>query len=89
MWILVGFIILVSVVFWILQFWSVLLMRDEDFPGKNDKIMWALIVFFGSAVGAILFAIWRWEHEHNRQSERNLRNAMRNVSDQEIGRDKP
>ena len=38
---------LCALVFWGLGIRSVVLMTDQDFDGRNDKLIWFLIVFWG------------------------------------------
>ena len=45
--------------FWVSQLWTVVNMSDQDFNGRYDKLMWAMIILFGSILGAIMFALWR------------------------------
>lgn len=62
--------------FWVIVLWSVVSSGDDEFPGRNDKLMWSLIVFFGFVVGAALFVVWRWEQAHAHESARRLQGAM-------------
>ena len=56
--ILLPLIILAALLFWLAMVWTVVNLAEDDFPGRNDKLMWAIIVFFGSVVGAAIFASW-------------------------------
>ena len=44
---------------WLLILKDVITMRDEDFPGRNDKLIWFIVVFFGNVFGAFAFFTWR------------------------------
>ena len=67
MWITFIYIIgLAAGLFWLYQLWSVVRMKDGDFPDRNDKLMWSLLVFFGFLLGAILFAVWKSEYAHTK-----------------------
>jgi len=60
---------LIAFLFWLSQLWLVVKMHDSDFPDRNDKLMWFILVFFGSILGAVLFMIWRIEHTNVRVRE--------------------
>ncbi|MEX0704741.1 MAG: hypothetical protein WD069_21765 [Planctomycetales bacterium] len=51
-----------ALIFWAVQLGSLMGRRDEEFPGRYDKLMWGLIVFFGGLIGATVyyFAKPRW-----------------------------
>ena len=70
---------LVAAVFWFLTLCSVLSASDEEFPGRNDKLMWAIIVFFGSVLGAILFFFWKWEYQRSLESARKLEREVQDM----------
>lgn len=61
--------------FWIKQMLRLISLTDDCFPGRYDKIMWAVIVFFGSIVGAFVF--WLWTHA--RRAEMEVANLARKV----------
>ncbi|MHC4253242.1 MAG: hypothetical protein ACYS9X_29330 [Planctomycetota bacterium] len=60
------------VIFWACQLLSLMRMRDEEFPGRYDKILWFIIVFFGSLLGALIFWLWKV----GRADERELASEM-------------
>ena len=70
---------LIAAAFWLLTLWSVVSTSDDDFPGRNDKLMWAIIVFFGFVLGAILFIVWKSEYQRSRISARKLETEMQGV----------
>ena len=41
--------------------------------------MWAIIVFFGFVLGAILFIVWKSEYQRSRISARKLETEMQGV----------
>jgi len=53
------FLLLLLVVFWVRQVLSLMSMKDEDFPGRYDKPIWAALMIFTLFVGAVLF--WWWK----------------------------
>jgi|GEM_PF-3246597 len=78
-----GFIILLAVLavlFWIHELWKLLLMKDDEFDGRNDKLIWFIFVFFGSLLGALLFCLWRISRttnaERSGRTEKFLRQTM-------------
>ena len=44
--------------FWIKQMVRLMGLTDDCFPGRYDKVIWAVIVFFGSILGAFVFWLW-------------------------------
>jgi hypothetical protein len=50
--ILVG---LVFLIFWVIQFSSLMEMSDDEFVGHNDKLIWALAMLIAGFIGALLF----------------------------------
>ena len=57
--------------FWMWQFVQLMLLSDDDFPGKNDKILWVVtfIVFFMFAPS--VFQWWKLSSLHVRDIEQN------------------
>jgi hypothetical protein len=45
----------VLIAFWCIQFAALMEMSDEEFVGKNDKLIWALAMLLMSFLGAFLF----------------------------------
>ena len=45
----------VIAVFWLGQLLDVLHRSDDEFPGRNDKLIWTIVVLFGNVVGAIIY----------------------------------
>lgn len=80
MWLILALPIIGLAVLWIIQFWDVVTCDDMDFPGKNDKLMWGLIVFFGSIPGAISYAVWRFVYERTSKTDDDLRKAIRDTT---------
>jgi len=54
---LIVMFLVMAFLFWAAQLLDVLPRKDDDFPGRNDKMMWGLIVFFGGFLGAIVYSI--------------------------------
>ena len=50
---------LVLLIMWLDAFVSMMAMRDDEFPGRHDKLCWALAFIFLTFVGAIAFYLWR------------------------------
>jgi len=72
---------LIAFLFWLSELRLVIKMHDSDFPDRNDKLMWFLLVFFGSILGAVLFMIWRIEHVNAkvRESEKKLEDDFHEI----------
>lgn len=50
---------IVAIPLWVHQFVQLMLLGDSDFPGRNDKILWAAM-FICSFIGAPLaFLYWK------------------------------
>jgi len=52
------FVIVIAVlllIFWLLQLLDLMWRRDEEFPGRLDKVAWAIIVVFAGPLGALAF----------------------------------
>jgi heme/copper-type cytochrome/quinol oxidase subunit 2 len=72
---------LIAFLFWLSQLRQVVKMHDSDFPDRNDKLMWFLLVFFGSILGALLFMIWRIERDNVkvRETEKKLEDDFHEI----------
>jgi len=72
---------LIAFLFWLSQLWLVVKMQDSDFPGRNDKLIWFLLVFFGFILGAFLFMVWRIEHANIkiREAEKKLEDDFHEI----------
>jgi len=47
---------------WRDEFISLMGLRDDDFPGRNDKLIWVLVLLVFAPVGAWLFPSYRLAH---------------------------
>ena len=83
MGILVIIISLIFFVYWIRQFCEVIRAGDSDFPGRNDKLMWAIIIFFGSLPGALLYSYWKWSHATAHATDIELYREMEKIREQQ------
>ena len=72
-------LVLVALLFWISQLIRVISMKDNEFDGRNDKLIFFLLVFFGSVFGAIGFFLWDWPRKKARESDARLAAAMKDV----------
>ena len=67
----------VLTVFWLVQLLALMRMQGNEFPWEYDKALWFVAVFFGFALGALLFLIWR----HGQRVEAEVqREVMANLS---------
>jgi hypothetical protein len=58
--ILIPIIIIISgliLIFWCIQFLKLMRMKTEDFPSKEDKAIWAVVMILLNFLGAFLFWI--------------------------------
>jgi MFS family permease len=57
-WVIAAIVVgLALVIFWAVQLADLMSRRDEEFGGRNDKVLWFVVVFFGSFIGAIVYAV--------------------------------
>lgn len=75
---------LVAFLFWLSQLLVVVKMHDSDFPDRNDKLMWFLLIFLGSLPGAILFLLCRYDFTNVklREKEQKLEEELHEVTKQ-------
>jgi len=59
-----------SIVFWMRQVFLLMEMPDDVFPGRFDKATWAAILLVTSVFGGLVFMIWRWTAQADREVER-------------------
>jgi len=45
--------------FWVTQILDLMHRRDDEFPGRSDKLIWALVIILLPGLGA--FAYWLWK----------------------------
>lgn len=53
-------LVVILISYWISTFCSLMAMPDSDFLGRNDKLIWAILVIVTFAVGASMFHLWRF-----------------------------
>jgi hypothetical protein len=76
----IAVVLLINAAFWIWQFLDLMMMPDEDFPGRFDKALWVVVfLMFFVFVAPIAFGLWK---EKNRERLRKLR--PRTPDDQRI-----
>lgn len=51
-------VVLVYMVFWFVQFISLMSCKDNFFPGKYDKLCWVLLFIFLAFIAPIAFITW-------------------------------
>ena len=52
-------IVIAVLIFWLSQIVALMNMKDSEFPGRHDKILWLAAILIGSAAGALAFLLWR------------------------------
>ena len=88
-----GFVFLVFlalIIFWIYQLVDVIAMDDKDFKGRNDKLIFFMVVFFGLIFGAIGFAVWKLFQKKNIKTDTHLEAAFKSFMkehEQELKKD--
>jgi hypothetical protein len=46
-------------IFWCYQFVLLMMMEDDLFPGRGDKLIWGLCFFIVAPLAPIVFLLWR------------------------------
>jgi len=75
--------------FWLYVLWTAATMPDSDFPGRNDKVIWVMIVLFTPIIGALLFALWQLEQSMQRRANARLKKASGGLLRNKQDDDKP
>ena len=57
--VLLVLLIACAVIFWITEFLSLMNTKDEEFAGRYDKPIWAVILLLASVLGALMFWLWK------------------------------
>ena len=70
-------IVVVGFLFWLSQVIRVVSMNDDEFEGHNDKVIFFIIVFFGSIFGAMWFFLWMLTKDQERESDERLNANMK------------
>ena len=63
-------IAVVLLLFWLSQMVALMNMKDDEFPGGHDKILWFIAILIGSFAGALAFLLWRTVRSGEAFSER-------------------
>jgi hypothetical protein len=58
-YLLILLFVLVLFVFWIIQFAQLMAMRDDEFPGRYDKILWFVAFLTLNVIAASIFLSWK------------------------------
>jgi hypothetical protein len=51
---------------------DVISMKDAEVEGRNDKLIFFMLVLFGSVFGAIGFSLWKLSREKPRERDARL-----------------
>ena len=55
----IGVIALMLIIIWMFAVGDLMIRRDDEFPGKSDKLGWAIILTFTGVFGAFIYLIHR------------------------------
>lgn len=55
--------------FWLSQWFKLMALSDDAFPGRHDKLIWAGLLLLGSVFGALVFWCWRAQKWLDRESD--------------------
>jgi hypothetical protein len=58
-WAVLSLVSLLLLVFWVYQFVLLMLLGDEDFPGRHDKILWVAVFVLLSVIAPFAFLWWK------------------------------
>jgi hypothetical protein len=63
-------ILLLNAFFWIAQFIDLMMMPDDDFPGRFDKVLWVVVflVLF-VLVAPVAFGLWKEKNRRRLRSK--------------------
>jgi hypothetical protein len=50
---------LAFLVFWVIQLLDLMRRRDDEFPGRFDKPIWAAMMIFLLGFGAFIYWLWK------------------------------
>lgn len=59
--------IVLFLLFWSYQLVQLMLMPDEDFPGRFDKVTWGAIFILAMPLAPFVFLFWRGAHKETRR----------------------
>nr|ADI21976.1 hypothetical protein [uncultured Planctomycetales bacterium HF0130_29M04] len=62
---------IVYVYLWITQLVQLMVFRDNDFPGRNDKTLWLIIYIVFIPLAPFIFMWWKSVYLHVQKMERN------------------
>jgi hypothetical protein len=54
---------------WCNQFVFLMGLRDDDFPGRHDKLIWVFLLFAVAPISVWFFRSYRWAHWHEPEPE--------------------
>jgi hypothetical protein len=60
-WTLIGIVFLL--LFWGYQFVQLMLMTDEELPGRYDKLIWGVVFVATLPLAPFVFLFWRGAHK--------------------------
>jgi hypothetical protein len=71
MWCVGGLLLFISAVLWVATFMDLMVMPDEDFPGRYDKVLWVLAFLVQPVfIGPIAFALWKEKNRRRLRAQR-------------------
>ncbi len=56
---LIILLLLILALFWLWQFITLMLLEDQLFPGKYDKLIWGLAFALMAPLTPIAFLVWK------------------------------
>jgi hypothetical protein len=77
-WLWIASFLLIPLLFWCFQVLDLMSRPDSDFPGRHDKVLWAMFLLFASFVGAVLY--WYWKRLVAESAERDRRLAEMKIN---------
>ena len=67
----VGYLVITFLIlFWAFQLTQLMMLSDQDFPGRFDKILWVILFLLVSPLAPFLFLYWKSGYVALRVQER-------------------
>jgi hypothetical protein len=60
----ITFVVVLAII-WGYQFVQLMLMADEDFPGRFDKLAWSTLFVLAMPLAPFAFLVWRGAYKEN------------------------
>ena len=80
MWLCCGaFLGIFLLIFWVVEFLSLMGQPDEAFPGRYDKAIWAAVLLTLNVVGALLYWMWKQGGTARALAEQDVKQTLKHA----------